>query len=158
MLTIPIIFWKIYLLTNFRIFCKGVHHLFFRKMEKIKNFQVWMSIDWKLSNELNEIWHSSFWLLFLFWQPKNWVFLAKKGLQFLWKMRDLNFCQKWDIFFRFFNRSLAKSRRTSKRPTVLISWLEMLTIPITLREIYFLTNSSIFCKGVLIYFFEKWKK
>jgi len=55
MLTILITFMRIYFLTNFRIFCKGVHRLFLRKMSKIKNFQVWVLIDWKLSKELNEV-------------------------------------------------------------------------------------------------------
>jgi len=38
MLTILIIFRKIYFSNNFRIFCKGLHHLFLRKMSKIKIF------------------------------------------------------------------------------------------------------------------------
>jgi len=44
-------------------------------------------------------------------------------------------------------RSLAKSRRTAKRPTVLSSVRPMLTIIITLGKNYFLTNFRIFCKG-----------
>jgi len=42
-------------------------------------------------------------------------------------------------------RSSAKSRRTDKRPTALSSLLNMLTILITFRKIYFLTNFLIFC-------------
>jgi len=37
---------------------------------------------------------------------------------------------------------------TAKRPTVLSSLLQMLSIHITLRKIYFLTQFLIFCKGV----------
>jgi len=54
MLTILITFWKIYFLTNFLNFCRGFI-TFFRKMAKIKNFQVEMPIDWKLNDELNEV-------------------------------------------------------------------------------------------------------
>jgi len=61
--------------------------------------------------------------------------------------------QKYDFSFQFFNRSLVKSRRTAKRPTVLNSLLPMLTIPITLGKIYFLTNFRIFCKGGTLVFF-----
>jgi len=82
----------------------------------------------------------------------------KRGLTFFVKNGNSDFCQKCEILFRFFNRSLAKSRRTAKRPTVLSSWLDLLTIPITLREIYFLTNSSIFCKGVHHLFLRKMEK
>jgi len=155
-LTIAITLREIYFLTNFCIFCKGLHHLFLRKMKKIKKFQVWISIDWKLNNELNEIWHFSFWLLFLFWQPKNWVFIGKNRVKIFVKYDDSDFCQKCEIFFWFFNRSLAKSRRTAKRLTVLSSLLDMLTITITLRKIYFLANFRIFCN--IIYFCKKFQK
>jgi len=102
-----------------------------------------MPIYWKLNDELDEVWHSSFGLIFLLWQPKNGIFMAKKGFQFLSKIRDSGFCQKFDIFFRFFHRSSAKSRRTAKRPTVLSSLLNMLTILIIFRKIYFLSNFRI---------------
>jgi len=42
--------------------------------------------------------------------------------------------------------SLAKSRRTAKRPTVLSSLLQLLAIPITLKKIYFLNSFRNFCK------------
>jgi len=54
--------------------------------------------------------------------------MAKKGLPFLSKIQNSNFCQKFDIFIRFFHRSSAKSRRTAKRPTVLNSLLNMLEL------------------------------
>jgi len=104
-----------------------------------------MRIDWKLNNELNEVWHFSFWLLFLFWQPKNWIFMAKKlGPDFFSKMQYSNFIQRCDFSFRFFNRSLAKSRRTAKRSTVLSRLLNILTNSIILRKIYFLSNFRMF--------------
>jgi len=56
------------------------------------------------------------------------------------------------FFMRFFNRSLVKSRRTAKGPTVLSSLLPKLTNPISLNKIYFLTNFRIFY-GVGIMFF-----
>jgi len=114
-------------------------------MAKIKNFQVELPNDWKLSNELNEVWHSSFWLIFLLWHPKNWIFMAKKRWTFLSKKTKFRFLSKFDIFFLFFHRSSAKSRRTAKRPTVLDSLLNMLTILITFWKIYFLTNFVNFC-------------
>jgi len=48
------------------------------------------------------------------------------------------------ILWRFFSRSSAKSRGTTKRPTVLSSLLQMLSIRVTLRNIYFLTHFRIF--------------
>jgi len=44
----------------------------------------------------------------------------------------------------FFNRNLAKSRSTTKRPTDLSSLQPKLLVPITLRKIYFFTNFRIF--------------
>jgi len=41
--TIPITLKKNFILTNFNIFYKGLHHLFLAKMAKIKNCQVLMS-------------------------------------------------------------------------------------------------------------------
>jgi len=41
--------------------------------------------------------------------------MAKKGLKFLSKIQNSHFCKKFDIFFRFFHRSSAKSRRTGQR-------------------------------------------
>jgi len=73
--------------------------------------------------------------------------MAKNRAKIFVKNGDSDYCQKCEIFFRFFNRSLAKSRRTAKRPTVLSSLLDMLTITITLRKIYFAANFRIFCKG-----------
>jgi len=52
--------------------------------------------------------------------------------------QDSDFCQKYDFSLQFFNRSFAKSRRTAKRPTVLNSLLNMLTILITFKKNYFL--------------------
>jgi len=46
------------------------------------------------------------------------------------KIRNSDFCKKFDFFFQFFHRSSAKPRRTDKRPTALNSLLKMLTIPI----------------------------
>jgi len=54
------------------------------------------------------------------------------------------FYQKCSYCFVFFDRSLPKSRRTAKSPTVLNILLHMLTIPINLRNIYFQTNFRIF--------------
>jgi len=48
-------------------------------MWKVKNFQVWMPMDWKLSNELNEVWHSSFWVLLALGGPKHRFFWAVNG-------------------------------------------------------------------------------
>jgi len=67
------------------------------------------------------------------------------------KIQDSDFSQKYD-FFQFFNRSLVKTRRTAERPTVLKSLLPMLTIPITLRKIYFFTHFRIFC---IVFFLRK---
>jgi len=47
----------------------------------------------------------------------------KMGFGFWSKIRDSHFIQKYDFSFQFFNRSLAKSRRTAKKPTVLNSLL-----------------------------------
>jgi len=66
------------------------------------------------------------------------------GLRFFSKAQEEDFSQKFDFSFRFFNRSLAKLRRTPKRPTVLSSLLNMLTNSITLRKIYFLTKFWLF--------------
>jgi len=55
MVTIPFNFGKIYFLTKFRIFYKEIHHVFLRKMAKIKHFQVLMPMDWKLNYEFNEV-------------------------------------------------------------------------------------------------------
>jgi len=92
--------------------------------------------------------------------------LASKKLSFYGKKKGFNFCENWRfrflskmrIFFRFFNRSLAKSRRKAKIPTVLSSLLDMLTITITLRKIYFLANFRFFCKGLHHLFLRKMKK
>jgi len=97
--------------------------------------------------------------VFLIWQPKKLIFMAKKGFKFFPKIQDSDFCQKCDIFVRFFYRSSAKSRRTAKRPTVLCSLLNMLTIRINLRKINFLTNFRFFCKGVhRLFFLRKMSK
>jgi len=37
--------------------------IFLRKMRKVKNFHVLVPMDWKLSNQLNEVGNSSIWLL-----------------------------------------------------------------------------------------------
>jgi len=58
-----------------------------------------MPIDWKLNNELNKVWHFSFWLIILLLQPKNWIPMAKKELKFLSIIQNSDFCQKFDIFF-----------------------------------------------------------
>jgi len=68
-----------------------------------------MPIDWKLNDELDELWHSSFWLLFLLWQPKYAIFRAKKWASDFRQKHENQIFQKCDISFRFFNRSLAKS-------------------------------------------------
>jgi len=94
----------------------------------------------------------------LLWQPKNRFFLAKKGFTFLSKIQNSDFCQKCEIFFWFFHRSSANSRRTAKRPTVLSSLLNMLTILISFTKIYFLTNFCNFCKGLHHIFLRKMGK
>jgi len=68
---------------------------------------------------------------------------------------DSDFSTKTVFFLWFFNRNLAKSRRTTKRQTVLSSLPRILLIPITLRNIYFLTHFRIFCH---YNFFDKFKK
>jgi len=71
--------------------------------------------------------------------------MAVKNLIFLRQKIEIQiFCQKMFFFWRFFDRSLAKSRRTAKRQTVLSSFRPMLTILITLGKIYFLTNFRLF--------------
>jgi len=35
-------------------------------------------MDWKLINELNEVWHSAFWPLYSLLQPIHWFFRGKK--------------------------------------------------------------------------------
>jgi len=82
--------------------------------------------------------------------------MARNRVKIFVKNKNSDFCQKCEIFFRFFNRSLAKSRRTAKRPTVLSSLLDMLTITITLGEIYFLANFRIFCTSSI--FAKNFKK
>jgi len=90
-------------------------------------------------------------------QLENIIKITK--LQKIWsKIQDSDFSQKYDFSFQFFNRSLVKSRRTAQIPTVLNSLLSMLTIPITLSKIYFLTKFGIFCKGVHRFFCEKFEK
>jgi len=84
--------------------------------------------------------------------------MAKKGFTFFSKIRYSDFSQNCDFSFQFLNRSSAKSRRTAKKPTVLNSLLNMLTIPITLRNIYFLTNFRFFCKGMHRLFLRKMSK
>jgi len=110
-------------------------------MRKVKNLQVWMPMDWKLSNE---VWHFCIWPLVLF----NSAFVGRKnGIPILVTNRS-DFSQKYDFSFQFFSPSLIKLRRTTKRPTVLNRFPPLLTIPFTLRKIYFFTNFRIFYKGV----------
>jgi len=59
---------------------------------------------------------------------KKGHFYGEKRGKILSKIQNSDFCQKFYIFFRFFHRSSAKSKRTAKRPTVLSSLLNMLTI------------------------------
>jgi len=66
--------------------------------------------------------------------------------------------KKNDFSFQFFNRSLVKSRRSAKKPTVLSSLLAMLTIPIILRNINFLTHFRIYHRGCIVFFCEKCEK
>jgi len=73
-------------------------------------------------------------------------FYGEKRVPILAKIQDSDFCQKYDIFVRFFYRRSAKSRRTAKGPTVLSNLLNMLTIRINLRKIYFLNNLFFFRK------------
>jgi len=89
---------------------------------------------------------------FCFGSQKTEFLCRKNGFKFFSKIQNSDFCQKWEIFFRFLHRSLAKLRRTAKRPTVLSSLLKMLTILITLRKIYFLANILIFCRGCITFF------
>jgi len=83
--------------------------------------------------------------------------MANKGLKVLSNIQNSDFCQKFDIYFLFFNRSSAKSRRTAKRPTVLNSLLNMLTIHITFWKIYFLTNFLNLCRGYITFFSKNGK-
>jgi len=71
---------------------------------------------------------------------------------------DSDFSTKTVFLLWFLNRNLAKSRRTTKRQTVLSSLPPILLIPITLRNIYFFNNFRIFCKGLHKNFLEKFKK
>jgi len=63
-------------------FFVGVASLIFEKWQKIKNFQVRMPIDWKLSNELSEddIPHSD--KYFCFGSQKTEFLCRKKGSNF----------------------------------------------------------------------------
>jgi len=65
------------------------------------------------------------------------IFGEKKVFRLSSKIQVSDFCQKCDIFFRFFLRSSAKSRSTAKRETVLSSLLNMLTILIILQKFIF---------------------
>jgi len=96
--------------------------------------------------------------IFVMAAKKPHFFGEKKGFKIFSKIRNSDFCQKCDIFFRFFHRSLAKSRRTAKIPTVLSSLHNMLTILITFIKINFLTSFRIFGKGVYRLFFRKKSK
>jgi len=89
---------------------------------------------------------------------KKPIFFREKGLKFLSKLRNSDFCQKFDIFCWFFHCSSLNSRRTAKRQTVLSSLLNMLTIVITFMKIYFLSNFRFFCKGVHHLFLRKMAK
>jgi len=71
-------------------------------MAKIEHFQVLMPIDWKLNDELNEVWHSLFWLIFLLWQPKNWIFRAKKWLPIFVENTRFKFLSKMWHFLSVF--------------------------------------------------------
>jgi len=71
---------------------------------------------------------------------------------------DSDFSTKTVFLLWFLNRNLAKSRRTTKRQTVLSSLPPILLITITLRNIYFLTHFRIFCKGLHHVFLEKRSK
>jgi len=53
-------------------------------------------------NELNEVWHSLFWLIFLLWQPKNWIFMAKKELKFLSKIQNLHHFFNYYYYYYYF--------------------------------------------------------
>jgi len=85
--------------------------------------------------------------------------MAAKKQNFYGEKKSSNFCRKFEIlifnknatFFRFFHSSSTKIRRTAKRPTVLSSLLNMLTILITFRKIYFLTKFIIFCRGCITF-------
>jgi len=71
---------------------------------------------------------------------------------------DSDFSTKTVFLLWFFNRNLAKSRSTTKRPTDLSSLQPKLLVPITLRKIYFFTNFRTFLKELLMIFKKKFKK
>jgi len=57
-----------------------------------------MPIDWKFNYELNEVWHSLFWLHFAIWRRKNWYFLCKNRVEL--------FDEKYVYLKSFFSRSM----------------------------------------------------
>jgi len=67
-----------------------------------------------------------------------------QNTDFLSKKWNLGFGQKYSLFLQFFDRCLAKSRRMSKRLTVLSSLLPLLTIGITFKENLFFDQFSHF--------------
>jgi len=77
--------------------------------------------------------------------------VAKKLLLFCAKNDDWDFAQKYRFLLPFFGHNLVKQRRTEKRPTVLSSLQSRLTIAVTFREIYFLTNFRIFYNPITFF-------
>jgi len=104
-------------------------------------------MGWNLNYELIEVWHSILWQFSALCRSKHCSFYGQKSV--------FRFESKTLISQRFFNRSFVKTSRTAIRPTVLSSLRPILIIPITLRNIYFLTHFRIFCKGLHHSFLQK---
>jgi len=153
MLTIPTIFKTIYFLTNFRIFCRGG----FIKNGK-NNFPGLNANGLEIKQRAQRAMTLLVLMFIFFIASKKVNFYGEKWDSDVGKKYEIQISQKYDFSLKFFNCSLVKSRRTAIRPTVLNSLLPMLTIPITLSKIYFLTKFRIFCKTMHPFFLRKNRK
>jgi len=70
-----------------------------------------MPMDWEIKQRAQR---GTTFLILIVMAAKNLNLYGEKGLKFLSKIQNSHFCEKFEIFFRFFHRSLAKSRRTAK--------------------------------------------
>jgi len=81
-------------------------------------------------------------------------FLGRKnGLQVFVKITKIKFFEN----ATFTSGSLAKSRRTAKIPTILSSLLQLLSIPITTYNLFFLPVFEIFVRGYFMFFSKNGK-
>lgn len=66
----PVDFQKLKIRQIFEFFIRGNIIIFLQEMVKILNFHLQTPINWKIFNELNNVWHSIFGAIFFLIWPK----------------------------------------------------------------------------------------